>query len=67
MAVRKFVFIAEGDVFMQMLFDDEMSGRNAAAWAAGLNSNPTVVEVTDNQQIVPGWSWDGVNFTPPQE
>jgi hypothetical protein len=66
MTTRRFVLIAEGDVFMQVQFDDEISSPNAAAWAAGLASNPTVIEVTDQPNVVPGWAWNGDSFTPPQ-
>lgn len=63
MATRRFVLIAEGDVFMQIQFDDEISHSNAAAWAAGLSSNPSVVEVTNQPEVIPGWVWDGSSFT----
>jgi hypothetical protein len=67
MAQRRFIFVVEGDVFMQLLFDDEITGERGASWAAGLNSNPTVIEVTNDPQVVPGWTWDGSNFIPPQQ
>jgi hypothetical protein len=67
MTVRRFIFIAEGDVFMEFQFDDEITGRSATAWAAGLLSNPTIVEVTNMPDVVPGWTWDGNNFIPPQQ
>ena len=66
MATRRFVLIAEGDVFMQVQFDDEISSPNAAAWAAGLLSNPIVVDVTNQHEVLPGWAWNGDSFTPPQ-
>ena len=66
MALRRFVLIAEGDVFMQIQFDDEVSSPNAAAWAAGLLSNPCVADVTNQPEVIPGWAWDGNSFTPPQ-
>lgn len=66
MATRRFVLIAEGDVFMQVQFDDEISSPNAAAWAAGLLSNPVVHEVTNQPEVLPGWAWNGESFTPPQ-
>ncbi len=66
MSLRKFVLIAEGDVFMQIQFDDEVSSPNAAAWVAGLLSNPVVVDVTNQPEVVSGWTWDGNSFTAPQ-
>jgi len=65
MTTRRFVCIAEGDVFMQILFDDTLSGPAAPTWAAGLASNPTVIEVTDQPNVVPGWTWDGTSFIAP--
>ena len=66
MTTRRFVCIAEGDVFMQIQFDDTLSGTNAPAWAAGLASNPTVIEVTGQPNVVPGWTWNGTEFVAPQ-
>lgn len=63
--IRRYVFIAEGDVFMQLQFDDSIDGERSAAWAAGLNSSPTVIEVTDMPDVVPGWTWDGETFINP--
>lgn len=65
MTARRFVCVAEGDVFMQILFDDTESGPGAPIWAAGLASNPTVIEVTDQPNVVPGWTWDGTRFIAP--
>jgi hypothetical protein len=65
MAVRRFVFIVDGDVFMQLQFDEDGQGIKSAAWAAGLASSPTVVEVTDRPEVVPGWTWDGNSFIAP--
>lgn len=67
MAIRRFVFIVDNDVFMQLQFDDESQGARSQAWAAGLSSSPVVVEVTDQPSVVPGWTWDGTNFVEPQE
>jgi hypothetical protein len=66
MALKRFIFVAEGDAFMQIQFDDETSHPHAKAWVAGLLSNPTVIEVTNNPEVIPGWTWDGNSFNPPQ-
>lgn len=66
MATRRFVLIADGDVFMQIQFDDETSGPAAPLWAAGLSSDPKVIEVTNMPQVVTGWTWDGVEFKAPE-
>ncbi len=65
MAIRRFVCVTEGDVFMQIQFDDTIGGARSTAWAAGLASSPTVIEVTDQPNVVPGWTWDGTNFIAP--
>lgn len=66
MAFKRYVFIVEGDVFMQLQFDDESQGVRSQGWAAGLSSSPIVIDVTDQPNIIPGWTWDGNNFNPPQ-
>ncbi len=66
MATRRFVCVTEGDVFMQIQFDDTVGGSRSAAWAAGLASSPTVIEVTDQPDVAPGWTWDGTTFIAPQ-
>ena len=65
MTTRRFVSVTEGDVFMQIQFDDTIGGTRSTAWAAGLASSPTVIEVTDQPNVVPGWTWDGTNFIAP--
>ncbi len=66
MAIKRFVFIAEGDVFMQLQFDDELQGQKSQSWSAGLQSSPVVVDVTNMPEVVPGWTWDGEKFIAPQ-
>lgn len=66
MATRRYVFIADGDVFMQIAFDDEGPHPRSAAWAAGLSSDPKVIEVTNQPNVVPGWTWDGTDFKAPE-
>ena len=66
MALRRYVFIVDGDVFMQILFDDETQGFRSQGWAAGLASSPIVIEVTDQPNVIPGWSWNGSSFIEPK-
>lgn len=64
---RKYVLIAEGDVFMTISFNEDQPG--APGWIAGLASSPTVVEVTtlpNGHEITRGWTWDGTGFSAPQ-
>ncbi len=66
MARNKFVFVVEGDVFMTWSYDETYP--EAERWTAGLNSNPTIIDVSSHQQINEvgiGWTWDGTNFSPP--
>ena len=65
MAEHRFVFIAEGEVFMQLAISDDSNPRSPM-WVAGLSSNPTVIDATNLPEVVPGWTYDGVNFVPPQ-
>jgi len=34
---------------------------------AGFTSSPIVVECSPESSISTGWTWDGLNFYPPQE
>jgi hypothetical protein len=65
MALKRFVFIAEGDVFMQLQFDDEIDGQRSQSWSAGLQSAPIVIDVTNRPEVIPGWIWDGNDFIAP--
>lgn len=65
MATRKFAWIAEGDVFGMFTIIEEQNPTVAARLTAGLLSNPIVVEVTGNEDVKDGWTWDGTAFHPP--
>lgn len=65
MAKRKFVFIAEGDVFLRIVFDEDQHPLTEA-WSAGLKSNPVIIEIPIDSPVKNGWTWDGNNFIPPQ-
>jgi hypothetical protein len=64
--IKKYAFVAEGDVFMTIEFDD--SNPKAEAWVAGLASSPLIIDITDNESkelISGGWTWvDGVFAQP---
>jgi hypothetical protein len=68
MSLKRFAFIAGGDVFSIFETDPDNPeyGPNAPRIAAGLQSNPTVVEITDNPEVTIGSAWDGTTFTPAQ-
>lgn len=61
--IRRFAWIAEGDVFMMFTFDDETE--RGQRWAAGLNSEPIVVEVDAESQVKFGWTYSNGEFSPP--
>lgn len=60
--IRRFAWVAEGDVFMMFTFDDESD--QGQRWLAGLNSAPIVVEVDPESGVGVGWVYDGENFNP---
>lgn len=65
--LKKYAFIAEGDVFMTISFDDAQP--QTEAWVAGLASNPVIVEITNDpniENIKGGWTWDGSVFRAPE-
>lgn len=65
MSNRTFAFIADGDVFMRIYLNADAAPENAG-YIAGLQSNPTIVDVTDlDLQIERGWTYDGQDFHPP--
>jgi hypothetical protein len=63
MAIKKFAFVVEGDVFMLMTFPD--NNPKSEAWIAGLSSSPLIIDVSDNKEVVPGYTWDGEKFIKP--
>jgi len=67
--IRKFAFVAEGDVFMVWTFDSEdTDGADPAKVEmimAGMSSNPKVIEFSPNQPITEGWTHDGIGFRQP--
>lgn len=65
---KKFAGIADGDVFTILTVDSEFAGLDGSAGQriiAGFLSEPKFVEIPDNSEITPGWTWDGTNFNPP--
>jgi hypothetical protein len=66
MSIKKFAFIAEGDVFhtWEIAVDDH--GHSLEMLLAGLTSNPIIVEVLDpDMPVGPGWTYDGTRLIPP--
>jgi hypothetical protein len=68
--LRKFIFIIDGEVGPDLMFEDSGEGLKFdtnRALAAALSSNPTVLEVPHDSSVKMGWTWDGVEFNPPSE
>lgn len=61
--LRQYAFIAEGDVFMIFTIEDSQQG--ADRWAAGLSSDPKVVEVNPEDGVAAGWTYENGSFSPP--
>lgn len=68
MTIRKFALIVGSDVFGTLSFDDDLSvNSNGPRLAAGLSSDPIVIEVDANSEVEFGWTWDGTNFNYTEE
>lgn len=68
-ATHKFAFIADGDVFGVISLDENNPNdiRDVEKRCiAGLLSDPKVVPISLDSPVLPGWTWDGTNFIPPQ-
>lgn len=63
--MKKFAFIADGDVFVIWAVQ-EGSNPGADQMIAGLQSNPTVVEIPEDSEIAEGWTYDSFGFHPPK-
>lgn len=67
-ATHKFAFIAEGDVFGVISLDDNNPNdiRDVEKRCiAGLLSDPKVVAIPLDSQVLPGWTYENGEFTPP--
>jgi hypothetical protein len=58
-----FAFVVDGDVVATFHIPD-VAPNYERLWA-GLSSNPTVIESTDNPNVQFGWTYDGENFIAP--
>lgn len=68
MTIRKFALVAGTDVFGTLHFEDDITlNPNGQRLAAGLNSDPIVVEIDSDAEVAFGWTWDGTNFTSSEE
>jgi hypothetical protein len=63
---RVFALIADGDVFHKWYVDEDYDSPPMAALIYGLQSGPTIVDITEKNydEIDFGWTYDGESFYP---
>jgi hypothetical protein len=63
---RAFALISDGEVFHKWYIEENYSNPYMAALIYGLQSGPTIVDITDinHEEIDFGWSYDGESFHP---
>jgi hypothetical protein len=64
---RVFALITDNEVFHKWHIDEDYENPYLAALIYGLQSGPTIVDITDqnHDEIDFGWTYDGDSFTPP--
>lgn len=62
MSKEKYIFVADGEVFMKLTLDTDANPAGQM-WSAGLQSNPIVVKVESDSPVDVGWTYDGTTFT----
>jgi hypothetical protein len=68
MAHKKYALIVDNEVFGVLSFDDDPSvNPTGPRYAAGLSSNPMIVEVDSSITVQHGWIWDGTTVKPSEE
>jgi hypothetical protein len=68
MAIKKFAFVADNDVFTVWTFDTEGQEdiNKVERIIAGLQSDPKIIEILDTTiNVGLNWTFDGTNFIPP--
>lgn len=66
MAIKKFAAVAGEDVFTIFTFDDNPEVNEIGPrLAAGMASNPQIIEIDNDSNITVGWKYDGSSFTEP--
>jgi hypothetical protein len=63
--VKKLALVSDEKVFGVMWFGANAPGHEARL--AGLMSNPTIMDITEQDEVEAGWVWDGESFNPPAE
>jgi len=66
MPIKKFALVAGTDVFGFFIVDDDASNNaSGPRLAAGLASNPVVIEVDNLSDVSVGWTFDGTTVKAP--
>jgi hypothetical protein len=63
---RVFALVTDGEVFHKWYIEEDYSNPQMAALIYGLQSGPTIVDITDKNydEIDFGWTYDGESFYP---
>jgi hypothetical protein len=64
---KVFALLADGEVFHKWYIEEDYLNSYMAALIYGLQSGPTIVDITDknHEEISFGWTQDGDSFIPP--
>ena len=66
MAIRKFAAIAGQDVFTIFTLDDDPAVNAVGPrLAAGMSSNPVILEIAEDSEVTVGWTFDGETYSQP--
>jgi hypothetical protein len=62
---KVFAFITDGEVFHKWYIEEDYDNPGIASLIYGLQSTPTVVDITDldYETITSGWTYDGESFS----
>jgi hypothetical protein len=63
---RIFALVTDGEVFHKWYIEEDYNNPQMAALIYGLQSGPTIVDITDknHEEINFGWTYDGEFFYP---
>jgi hypothetical protein len=66
---RVFALVTDNEVFHKWYVEENYEDPNMASLIYGLQSQPTVIDITDknHEEIDFGWYVEGDNFIPPNE
>ena len=68
MAIKKFAAVAGEDVFTIFTFDDDPQVNDIGPrLAAGMASDPKIIEIDNDSNITVGWTYNGSSFIEPVE